>query len=73
MDQEYNVSVVEEWLPNEDLLVITIEPIMVGQLVENVVGEHVQHTWGLQEQINIGFPLMRVYVDDDEQVLRRAG
>ena len=73
VDQEYNVSVVEEWLPDEDLLILTIEPIVIGQFVENIVGEHVQHTWGLQEQENIGFPLVRVYVDDDEYVSRRAG
>ena len=73
VDQRYNIDVVEEWLPDEDLLILTIEPIIVGQFVPNVVGQHVQHTWGIQEQENIGFPLVRVYVDNEEYVSRNAG
>ena len=73
LDQGYNIDVVEEWLPDEDLLILTIEPIIVGQFVPNVVGQHVQHTWGIQEQENIGFPLVRVYVDNEEYVSRNAG
>ena len=65
LDQGYNIEVVEEWLQDEDLLTLTIEPIIVGQFVPNVVGQHVQHTWGIQEQENIGFPLVRIHVDNE--------
>ena len=73
VDQDYNIDVVEEWLPDEDLFTLTIEPVSVGLFVQNIIGQHVEHTWGFQEQENIGFPLGRVYRDDEEYVSRNAG
>ena len=36
VDQGYNIDVVEEWLPDEDLLILTIKPISGGQFVQNI-------------------------------------
>ena len=73
VDRDYEIDVVEEWSPNEDLFTITIEPVSVGLFVHNMIGEHVENTWGFQEQGNIGFPLGRVYMEDEEYVSRNAG
>jgi len=67
VDQGYNIDVVEEWLQDEDLLTLTIEPIIVGQFVPDLV----EQLWDIEE--NIGFPLVRIHVEDEENVLRNAG
>ena len=71
VDQGYNIDVVEEWLPDEDVLIITITPVNGEHFVQNI-GQNVQNSWGLLEQGNIGFPLVRVYEDSGECVLRNA-
>ena len=67
LDQGYNIDVVEEWLQDEDLLTLTIEPIIVGQFVPDLV----EQLWDIEE--NIGFPLVRFNVEDEENILRNAG
>ena len=68
LDQGYNIDVVEEWLQDEDLLTLTIEPIIVGQFVPDLV----EQLWDIEEN-NIGFPLVRIHVEDEENVSRNAG
>ena len=71
VDQGFDVDVVEEWWSNEDVLIITITPVNGEHLVQNI-GQNVQNSWGLLEQGNIGFPLVRVYEDSGECILRNA-
>ena len=75
LDQGYNIDVVEEWLPDEDLLTLTIEPIVVGQFVPEEVVEAVDlPRWNIGEP-NIGFPIVPVLIEDVviENVARIVG
>ena len=56
LDRGYIIDVKEEWLQDEDLLTLTIEPIVVGQIVPEEVAEAVDvPRWDVGEP-NIGFP-----------------
>ena len=56
LDQGFIINVKEEWLQDEDLLILTIEPRVVGQIVPEEVGVAVDvPRWGEGEP-NIGFP-----------------
>ena len=55
LDRGFVVSVKEEWLQDEDLLVLTIEPRIVGQVVPEEAGVEVEPRWPEREP-NIGFP-----------------
>ena len=45
----------DKWLNDEDLLILTIEPRLVGQVVPEEAGVEVEPRWGEGEP-NIGFP-----------------
>ena len=55
LDSDYQISIKEEWLNDEDLLIFTIEPRLVGQVVPEEAGVEVEPRWGEGEP-NIGFP-----------------
>ena len=55
LDSDYVISIKEEWLNDEDLLILTIEPRLVGQVVPEEAGVEVEPRWGEGEP-NIGFP-----------------
>ena len=51
LDRGFVVSVSEEWLQDEDLLVLTIEPRIVGQVVPEEAGVEVEPRWGKENLI----------------------
>ena len=56
LDRGFIVSVKEEWLQDEDLLILTIEPRVVGLVVPEEVRLEVDvPRWNVGEP-NIGFP-----------------
>ena len=69
LDQGYNTEVVEEWLQDEDLYTIPIEPIIVGPFVPELVEIQL---WNMDEN-NMGFPIVPIRVEDEENVSRNAG
>ena len=56
LDQGYIIDVKEEWLQDEDLLILTIEPRVVGQIVPEEVGLAVDVPRWDEGEPNIGFP-----------------